>query len=162
MKSAAAIVLVGLSVLVPFAPGRIQTPAAQSSIVLPLSESIIGDWRGFLILNDSRRNFTRVRAHLRFTRYGTVFYDREEVETPMFIGRALTDWRADYEVIGSAIYMNPHRGVERVPGAVVFSGVIVENDRLEAIVPAMECCEISGNPFGLAEIAAALRMQREQ
>jgi hypothetical protein len=153
--------LIGLAALVPFAPARTQNPQPETAVVQPLSEAIIGDWSGVLILNDARRNFTRVRAHLRFTRYGTVFYDREEVDTPTFVDRALRDWRADYEVIGSAIYMNPHRGVERVPGAAVFSGVIVDNDRLEAIVPAMQCCEISGNPFGLAELAAALRMQRE-
>ena len=155
MRPVVVLALVGL-LAVPYLPRSVQNPPPDTPAAQPLSEALVGDWRGFLILNDPTRNFTSVPAHLRFTRYGTVFYDREE----LFSLPSLHDWRADYEVVGSAIYMNPQRSPAGAAPPVVFSGVTVEDGRFEAVVLSTDG-PVAGQPFGeWSGIAAALRMER--
>jgi hypothetical protein len=150
---------------VPFVSSRNQAspPASERAIAQPLSESILGNWRGVLILNDPDHNFARIPAHLRFT--GSVVYlDREAIEVRYLGAPRLRDWRADYEVVGSSsIYLNPHHAPEGPTlssAPFVIGDVTIVDDRLEAVVRRVTGSDLD-HPFGWAFIAAGIRMQRE-
>jgi hypothetical protein len=164
VRALAALALLGTAGLIPLAPRHNQLDVRlEEAAVQPLPEAILGRWSGVLIVNDKRRNFTRVRAHFRFTG-AVVYFDREELDLGFHYFPGVRDWRADYEVVGSSVYMNPHRpgGQPYIyPVAVVLEGVTVAGESLEAVTQGVPWGGVADNAFGPSEAAAAIRMQRE-